>query len=123
MLVSLGCGLHCMALTAAFALYPSLWLSRSLWESGLLRKLFWLELGLLVLAWAMAVAALTAGWFCHRRWPPPVLGLAGLAMITPAILLADLHRAGFLGSGIALTGALVLITAHWLNLRSARRAS
>lgn len=117
MIVSLGCGLHCLALTLAFVFYPTLWLNRKLWESGLITRLLWMELGLLILAWILVLLAFAAGWRRHRRRTPLLIALVGLALLTTAIR-TQLHFMDYWGSLTALVGGLLLFWAHWLNFRA-----
>ncbi len=123
MIMALGCALHCLALTLVFVLYPALWLNRRLWESGLIRQLFYLETGLLAATWLVVIVAFVIGWRRHHRLVPVSLAVAGLALITPAILVTELHFRGWWGSGLAVAGGITLALAHWLNLRAARAGS
>lgn len=119
MVISFGCGVHCLAMTLAFALYPGLWLNRRLWESGMLTRLLWLELVLLGLAWLLVLLAFAAGWRRHRRLYPIIPAIVGLTLLTVAIR-TQLHFMSYWGSITAMTGGLVLVLAHWLNLRARR---
>lgn len=117
--VSITCGLHCVALSALFVLYPALWLNRRYWEMGLWRKLLWVEWSLLATAVLLALLAMAAGWWRHRRWLPALLALCGLAALATGSL-TSLHFQGYRGSSLALAGGLMVATGHWLNLRQTR---
>lgn len=116
MIVSIGCGLHCVALTMVFLLYPGLWLNRRYWEMGLWKKLLWLEWGLLAAASLLALAAMAAGRRRHRRWGPAIIALLGLGMLAAATL-TPLHFQGYRGGALAALGGLLVAAGHWLNLR------
>lgn len=116
MIVSISCGLHCLALTLLFFLYPALWLNRRYWEIGLWQKLLWIEWSLLATAAGLILLAMTLGWWRHRRRLPACLALLGLAALAAATL-TPLHFKGFWGSLLALAGGIMVAGAHWLNLR------
>jgi hypothetical protein len=118
--IALGCGIHCAALTGVFLLCPALWLNRQLWESGLWQSLRYLELGLLVLAWALVAFASWFGWRQHRYLHPAAIGLTGVLVMTVAIL-TPLHFSGMWVSLLALGGGLAVAISHALNLRLRRR--
>ncbi|NBB92078.1 MAG: MerC family mercury resistance protein [Gammaproteobacteria bacterium] len=120
LIVAIGCGLHCAALTGAFMLWPALWLNRRLWESGLWQSLRHLELGLLALTWTLVLAASWLGWRRHRCLHPTAIGLAGAATMTVAIL-TPLHFSGAWVSALAVAGGIAVAVAHGLNLRLYRR--
>lgn len=120
LVVAIGCGLHCAALTGAFMLWPALWLNRRLWESGLWQSLRHLELGLLFGAWALIILASWAGWRKHRRLHPSIVGLVGTTIMTVAIL-TPLHFSGMWVSLLSLFGGVTVAVAHGLNLRLYRR--
>lgn len=114
--ISLGCGLHCAVISLILMFNPALWL-RLAWQGNTLRKLLWLEWGLAGLAALVAVLAFTLGWRRHRRWSPALLALAGLAAIGLG-LNGSLHQRPFIGSTLALGGGLLMLLAHWRNLRA-----
>ncbi len=116
MIIAVGCGVHCAAMTVVFLTWPALWLNRSLWERGLWKQLIIVEWSLLALAWLLILTTSVSGWFTHRRWPPPVIGLAGASLMTVAIV-SPLHTLGYWGSSLALIGGIMVAVAHWLNLR------
>lgn len=120
LLASIGCGLHCAAMSIMLMLFPALWLNRSLWESGLWQNLVLLELSFLVLAWIFALIAMSAALFRRRNIGPPLLAVPGLALLTGAIA-TPLHNQPLVGSLIALTGGLILAVAHGWNLIHLRR--
>lgn len=119
MVVAIGCGVHCAAMTVIFLTWPALWLNRSLWERGVWKHLLLLEWSLLGLAWLLIVTAAVAGWFIHKRVIPGLVGLTGIGAMSLAIL-SPLHQLGYWGSGLALCGGLMVAVAHWLNLRLIR---
>lgn len=119
MIVSIGCGLHCLALTMLFLLYPGLWLNRRYWEMGLWKKLLWVEWGLLAVASLLVLVAMAAGWWLHRRRVPALIALLGLGALATATL-TPLHFQGYWGSVLALSGALLVAAGHWLNFRQSR---
>ncbi|QOC22615.1 MerC domain-containing protein [Wenzhouxiangella sp. AB-CW3] len=118
MVIAIGCGIHCAAMTIAFLAWPALWLNRSLWERGVWQQLIVVEWTLLGLAWVLILSTSVLGWLGHGRWQPPVLGLAGISLMTASIV-SPLHTLGYWGSGLALLGGVMVATAHWMNLRLA----
>lgn len=116
MLIAIGCGVHCAAMTVVFLAWPALWLNRSLWERGLWKQLILIEWTLLSLAWLLILTSTIYGWFIHRRWSPGMIGLIGAGLMTVAIL-SSLHSLGYWGSALALIGGIMVASAHWLNLR------
>jgi len=120
MIIAIGCGLHCAAMTLVFLTWPALWLNRSLWERGVWKQLMVLEWSLLGLAWLLILTASFNGWFTHRRWAPSLIGLTGAGLMTVAIV-SPLHTLGYLGSSLALAGGILVAVAHWRNLQLLRR--
>ncbi len=118
--VSFGCGLHCAALSLLLVLNPTLWF-RLARHGDTLRWLFWLEIGLAGLALLLALAAFTLGWRRHRRMAPALLAIPGLAALLLGVV-SGLHDLRFVGSGLALTGGVLMILAHWQNARACRHA-
>lgn len=116
MVVAIGCGIHCAALSLAFTLYPALWLNRRYWEMGLWQKLLWLEWALLASAWLLVVLAMLPGWLRHRNPGPALLALASLALMT-AVIATSLHFANRWMSGVTLLAGLLLAAAHFWNLK------
>lgn len=116
--VSLGCGVHCAAITLLLTFNPALWL-RWAWK-GHMRWLWWLELSLVILAIVLALWALTLGWLRHRRWPPILFAIPGLGGIVLG-LGSHLHQRPFLGAGLTLAGGLLMLLAHGLNWRAQSR--
>lgn len=116
MIIAIGCGIHCAAMTIAFIAWPALWLNRNLWERGVWQQLILIEWALLALAWLLILTTAIHGWFAHRRWLPPALGLTGVTLMTTAII-SPLHTLGYWGSGLALAGGILVAGAHWFNLR------
>jgi hypothetical protein len=120
MIAALACSIHCAALTAIFALYPTLWMKRKYWDMGLWQKLMWLEWSLLGLAWLLLFVAMAFGWSRHRHCGPGLLGLAPLALMS-ALILTPLHFSGTWTSFAAVAAGLLVALAHGWNLRLARR--
>ncbi len=116
---SLGCGLHCAALSVVILVYPALWLNRELRASGLWEILWWTEIGLLVLAWVLATPASWLAWRRDRSPLVPALAILGLCVLTAAIA-SPLHGRSPWISVAALLGGLIVMTAHVLNLRHTR---
>lgn len=117
---SVGCGLHCAALTVMILLYPTLWLHRGLRSSGFWEVLWWSELGLLVFAWLLALAAAWLAWRRDRSLLTPGLAMIGLGILTLTIA-SPFHGRSPWVSAIALFGGLLVATAHGLNLWRGRR--
>ena len=116
---SVGCGLHCAALTVVILLYPTLWLHRGLRSSGFWEALWWTELGLLVLAWLFALLAAWLAWRRDRSLLLPGLAIIGLGILTLTIASPFHGRSPWI-SALALVGGLLLASAHGLNLRRSR---
>lgn len=116
MLVAIGCGLHCAALSMVFLLYPSLWMKRKYWEMGLWQKLIWMEWALLATAWLLVILAMVPAWFSHRRLGPGLLALVSLVLMT-AVITTSLHFASRYMSLVTLAAGLLLAGAHFWNLR------
>lgn len=116
MLVAVGCGLHCAALSLAFLLYPALWMKRKYWEMGLWQKLLWLEWGLLATAWLLVIVAMFPAWRRHRHWGPAMLAAASLLIMT-GVITTSLHFANRWMSLVTLAAGLLLAAAHFWNLR------
>ena len=114
--VAIGCGVHCAALSLAFVLYPTLWLKRKYWEMGLWQKLLWLEWGLLATAWLLVLLAMIPGWLRHRHPGPVLLALTSLVSMT-VVITSSLHFANRWMSLVTLLAGLLLAGAHVWNLR------
>jgi hypothetical protein len=117
---SVGCGLHCAALTVMILMYPTLWLHRGLRSSGFWEALWWSELGLLVLAWLLALVAAWLAWRRDRSLLTPGLAMIGLGILTLTIA-SPFHGRSPWVSAFALFGGLLVATAHGLNLWRGRR--
>ncbi len=119
MCVALACALHCAGLTLVFLLYPTVWLNRSYWESGLWHKLLWLEWGLLALTWTMLLAAMLVGWLRHRHFGPVLLALISAGILT-VLIATPLHFSGRWTALAAAGAGLLLAGAHFWNLHLGR---
>lgn len=109
--LSAACLLHCLAVPALLVLAP--WLSM-----GVLGEK-WFHLMLVLAIVPLSLIAFRAGSGTQgRRW---VLGpgLAGLGMITLAAVLEALHLMDHsVAAGLTSVGGILLIVAHWRNLRA-----
>ncbi|PWK93023.1 hypothetical protein BV497_08840 [Fulvimonas soli] len=116
------CALHCLALPLAFVAAPALTAALYSFHApqhglaiALLRAIS-LEPWFIGISAAVSGLAIGHGAYWHRRWPPVVLALAGVA----SLALAWFGRLAFDGwahlIGIGLGGAL-LVGAHLWNLR------
>lgn len=101
-------------------LWPALWLNRRLWESGLWQKLLWVEWTLLTMAWLLASLAMVQAWRRRRVIGPGLLALAGLILLSLAIL-TPMHGSRT-ASGMALVGGIATAAAHFWNVIGIRRA-
>jgi hypothetical protein len=117
---SVGCGLHCAALTVMILMYPTLWLHRGLRSSGFWEVLWCSELGLLVASWLLALAAVSLAWRRDRGLLIPGLAVVGLCILTMSIA-SPFHGRSLWISALAVFGGLLVASAHVLNLRRARR--
>lgn len=120
LVLAVGCGLHCAALTAVLLLYPTVWLDRSLRASGLWTVTWWTEWLLLASAWFFASVASGIALWLRRERIAPAFAVAGLALLTIAVA-SSLHDSSPWAAGLALLGGLLVGSAHWLNLRAISR--
>ncbi len=116
MAAAVACAFHCATLTVVFLLYPTLWLKRKYWESGLWLKLMWLEWGLLALTWLVLLLAMGLGWRRHRRLGPSLLAVLAAGGMT-LVIATPLHNAGYWTSAAAVAAGLLVAAAHLWNLR------
>lgn len=117
--VSAVCGVHCAAFSAYLLLNPLIWFQRGRYASQI-AWLTWLEIALAALAVLFAALAFGLGWHRHRRLLPCAIAVPALAMILAGVF-SPLHDVLFLGVGTVLAGGLLMVVAHWLNARTARR--
>lgn len=117
---SLLCGIHCVALAWAVTTTPLVWFSQRLWGVPLP---VWarIETGLAWGSLSLAGLALALGWWRHRRLWPLLPALPGAALVASVFHL-QFHSRPLLGPGLVLAGGVLLVVAHVLNLRLARRA-
>lgn len=113
---SIGCALHCAAMSVIILAWPALWLNPGLRASGLWQLLWWTEAGLLVFAWLLGSTAAWLAWRRERAPAIPLLLLIGLALLTAAIL-SPFHGTTPWVSAFALLGGVLVALAHALNLR------
>ena len=103
------CVVHCLMLPALFVMLPALAAFIALPES--------FHLWALVAAVPMSALAISIGFMRHRRWPPVLLAIGGLACLGAGELF-------FHGTApetwFAILGSLQLGAAHALNLRLPR---
>lgn len=107
--LSIACGIHCVAtpllVLALPALVPALHFAHPVFAA----------LVALVAAWAFIPA-----YRCHRRPIVFVEGAVGVALLVAGALAADVSTA--LDVGLTLSGAAVMIWAHWHNRALLRAA-
>lgn len=118
-MVSALCAIHCAGLGLVLILFPGLWLRRQRWPVDL-SWLLYLEWALAAMALVLAVLALGLGCVRHRRPWPIALAVPGLALMAAGIF-TELHWWPLWGSVIVLTGGLLVVAAHLLNLAHLRR--
>ncbi len=109
------CVVHCVALTAAVAIWPALWMRQRV--AGVdVRWLLVAEYGLAALSVLFAVSAALAGWRRHHRLLPGALLGAGIVMLAVGVF-SRLHVVPGWGTALVVTGGIALVTGHSLNLR------
>ncbi len=118
-IVSVACGIHCAAMSLLFFLYPTILVNRATWQAGVIEQVKHLEDGLFILAWIFALIAMTMAWINRRTLGPPLLAALGLALLTIA-LKSELHEYALAGSLVALTGGILIASAHFWNLNNSR---
>ncbi len=107
--LSLGCMLHCLSLPLLLAFNIS---------GAQLLQHEWLHLLLAIPMAGLAIFSLSHGWQQHRRLLPPLLGIAGITLLTLAL---SLHSSWEL---YLLSGAgLLLISAHLMNQQTLCRGT
>jgi hypothetical protein len=112
---SMVCAAHCVALTAAVAVWPALWLRQNI--AGVqVRWLLWLEFALAATSMLAALAALAAGYSRHRRLLPSLLLLPGMLTLGFGVF-SRVHFVPWWGTVVVLCGGVLLVVGHWLNLR------
>lgn len=116
---SVACILHCLALTLAVVLWPAIWFRQRIGGVDL-GWLLAIEVALALLSIAMGVGAAVAGWRAHRRPGPPLLLLAGLAVLGTGVF-TRLHLVPVWGTAVVVAGGILLVTGHVWNLRAGHR--
>lgn len=104
-----ACLVHCLAISAALLLLPTL--------AGLLvsseTQMHWL---FLTLALPVSAIALGSGFRHHRAWPRLMLGMVGLASMFVGVS----HAAGReMEAPLTVLGVVLVVVAHVLNIRQA----
>jgi hypothetical protein len=111
--LSAACLLHCLAVPALLVLAP--WLSM-----GVLGEK-WFHLTLVVAIIPLSLLAFRAVSATPDRRRVLAPGLTGLGMITLAAVLEAFHLMDHsVAAGLTSVGGVLLIVAHWRNLRSQR---
>ena len=117
LVVSGVCLVHCAALPLLAIALPA---AAVLLDPQLHHRFHWLMLALAIPASAFAFVL---GTLRHRRWIWPAVGVAGLSLMTFAVIEDD--PAGDLAREVVLTlaGATIVAIAHVLNWRALARAA
>ena len=110
-LLSAVCLIHCLAVPVGLALIPAL--------TGTVSEQEWLHQLLVVLAFIVVTIALAKGIRAHRRYGPPLLASAGLALLALSLIVGEDHWAEQLVTG---AGALMTASAHLWNRALLKRA-
>lgn len=108
-----ACLVHCLALPVLMVLAP--WISLGIFGEK------WLHLALVVFVVPISLVAFRTGLRQHgnRRILAP--GLAGLALVAVAAVMEFAHIGSHeLAAGLTSIGGVLLIVAHWRNLRRRR---
>jgi hypothetical protein len=112
---SVICVVHCVALTAAVAIWPALWMRQRV--AGVeVRWLLAIEFGLAALSVLFALSAVAAGWRRHRRPSPGLLLGAGTTMLAVGVF-SRLHVVPGWGTALVVVGGILLVAGHTVNLR------
>lgn len=105
--ISSICLVHCLALPIVIALLPAM--------SSFLPPDNWVHPVLIGLALPVTGVALMRGYLTHRAWRAPLLGAAGLALISAGVLLDALPVAAAI---LTVAGGLLVAAAHVTNWRA-----
>ena len=100
---SFVCAVHCMVVALLLGVMPTLALLAA----------SWIEWAFLATSTAIGLFALVPGYRRHRVWMPLALFTLGIAVL--ATLRALLVPPSLLELTAAVTAALCLVTAHWIN--------
>jgi len=112
--LSVMCSIHCLVLPLILALVPSLAALQLNNEAFH----FWMVIAVI----PTSIYALTMGCKQHKRYRVLLLGLAGLALLTGAVLFGE--RAGELGEKVlTLLGASLVAFGHLWNFHLCRQPS
>lgn len=113
--ISLVCLIQCIALTVTIVLAP--FISLGVFGSDLFHR------ALLALIVPVSATAFTLGYRGHRRVGPLLIGFGGLLVLIAAAVLEAFVLPPLAASLLTSVGGLMLILAHWQNLRERRCAS
>jgi len=113
--ISVVCLIQCIALSVTIVLAP--FVSLGVFGSDGFHRL------LLALIVPVSATALALGYRGHRRVGPLLVGVAGLAVLVSAAFLEAYGLPPLRASLVTSIGGLMLIAAHWQNLRARRCAS
>lgn len=113
--ISVVCLIQCIALSVTIVLAP--FVSLGVFGSDLFHRI------LLALIIPVSATAFILGYCGHGRASPLLLGGAGLVVLVGAAVLEAFGLAPLAASLVTSIGGLLLIVAHWQNLRQRRCAS
>lgn len=108
-----ACLLHCLALPVLMVLAP--WISFGIFGAK------WFHLALVAFVVPISLVAFRTGLRQHGNRRILLPGLAGLALVAMAAIMEFAHIGSHeLAAGITSIGGVLLIVAHWRNLRGRR---
>ena len=110
--VSALCVVHCLSIPFILAFGPAL----NLWLWG--SEAF--HFALLFVVIPLSLVAFGLGYRFHHNRKMLVPGLVGLAIVTSAAILEMLWIGPATAAVITSTGGVLLILAHWMNLKAQR---
>ncbi len=106
-----ACLVHCLALPIAMIFAP--WISLGIFGEE------WFHLALVVFVVPISLIAFRMGLRQHGRRAMLLPGLSGLALVAMAGVLEFFHIGSHqLAAGLTSVGGILLIIAHWRNLRA-----
>lgn len=108
-----ACLMHCLALPVLMVLAP--WINAGIFGET------WFHLSLVALVVPISLFAFRTGLRQHGRKNMLLPGLAGLALVMLAGIMEFAHIGSHeLAAGLTSVGGILLIIAHWRNLRGRR---